>query len=378
MKKPIAFNSVKPLGKELENMKKILSDYALLREKYFSEQCLALLKTYFPKSALYLTHSGTGALEMMAIGMDIKEGDEIIMPSYTFVSTANAFVSYGAKPVFVDISPVDLNIDLDIIENAITEKTKAIIAVHYAGQSTDLKKLKQICDNYGVFLIEDAAMAFGGKWEDKYLGSFGDMGMISFDVTKQISAIQGGLLLINNEKLASRMENIYHIGTNREKFIDKKVPYYEWVDKGSKFQMNELNAAVLYENLKSASEILHYRNTLSRIYYEHLKVLEEDGYLKLLPENKLENNYHEFYILTKNREERIALSKYLLEKGIEALFHYIPLHLSEFGKKIGTYHGGNNTENVSNTLLRLPMHMDLQEGDIIYISEQIKAFYYDK
>src|SRR5690625_648782 len=200
MKKPIAFNSVKPLGKELENMKKILSDYALLREKYFSEQCLALLKTYFPKSALYLTHSGTGALEMMAIGMDIKEGDEIIMPSYTFVSTANAFVSYGAKPVFVDISPQDLNIDLDLIENAITEKTKAIVAVHYAGHSTDLKKLKQICEQYELILIEDAAMAFGGKWENNYLGSIGDMGMISFDVTKQISAIQGGLLLINNEK----------------------------------------------------------------------------------------------------------------------------------------------------------------------------------
>lgn len=378
MKKPIAFNSVKPLGKELENMKKILSDYALLREKYFSEQCLALLKTYFPKSALYLTHSGTGALEMMAIGMDIKEGDEIIMPSYTFVSTANAFVSYGAKPVFVDISPQDLNIDLDLIENAITEKTKAIVAVHYAGHSTDLKKLKQICEQYELILIEDAAMAFGGKWENNYLGSIGDMGMISFDVTKQISAIQGGLLLVNKEKFAARMEDIYHIGTNREKFIDKKVPYYEWVDKGSKFQMNELNAAVLYENLQNTTAILKHRNTLSKIYYAQLIGLEQEGCLQLLPQRQLEQNYHEFYVLTKTKKERIALSKYLSEKGIEALFHYIPLHLSEFGEKNGIFHGDNHTEHISHTLLRLPMHLELKEEDIVYVSEQIKAFYYGK
>ncbi len=373
--KKISFNSVSSLGEECQHIERLLSDYDMLREKYFSQLCLGLLQVYFPQSKLFLTHSGTGAIEMIALLLNIKEGDEIIMPSYTFVSTANAFVSKGAVPVFVDIDPATLNINEQFIEEAITGKTKAIIAVHYAGHACKLSSMKAIAEKHGLYLIEDAAMGFGSTYGEKALGSYGDFGIVSFDVTKQISAIQGGLLIVNHEGFADRASALYHIGTNREKFMNQQVPYYEWVDKGSKYQLNELNAAVLYENLKNAAKILKTRNQLSLTYYEQLKPVEALGLVKLMKEERLSSNYHEFYLLLKNKKERLALSKFLAEKGIEALFHYIPLHLSSYGKENGRYIGGEHTKHISDTLLRLPLHIKMSISDVHYVAKQVKLFF---
>lgn len=376
--KKISFNSVSSLGEECKHIEHLLSDYDMLREKHFSQLSLKLLQEYFPQSKLFLTHSGTGALEMIALLLDIKEGDEVIMPSYTFVSTANAFVSKGAVPVFVDINPETLNINEQIIEEAITEKTKAIVAVHYAGHACELSLMKAIAEKHGLYLIEDAAMGFGSTYEEKALGSYGDFGIVSFDVTKQISAIQGGLLIVNHEGFADRAGALYHIGTNREKFMNQQVPYYEWVDKGSKYQLNELNAAVLYENLKNADQILNTRNHLSLAYYEQLKPIEALGLVKLMKEERLSSNYHEFYLLLKNKDERLALSKFLAEKGIEALFHYIPLHLSSYGKDNGRYIGGEHTKHISDTLLRLPLHIKMSISDVHYVAKQVKLFFNER
>lgn len=356
----------------------MFSDYELFRKKYFSNKCLDHLGNIYNSSELFLTHSATGALEMIATLLEIKPGDEVIMPSFTFVSTANAFVSKGAIPVFVDIELDTLNIDLDLIEQAITPKTKAIIAVHYAGHACNLARLKQICDKYNLYLIEDAAMAFGNTWQGKPLGSIGHFGVISFDITKQITAIQGGLLLLNDGSFKERAHQVYHIGTNRTAFQKNNVPYYEWVDVGSKYQMNELNALVLNEQLQNASSILKHRNELSKYYYANLLALQDDGFLRLLPIELLDENVHEFYIILNTVEERDTLSKHLNEEGIEALFHYIPLHNSEMGKQFSRYLGGNHTIEVSQRILRLPLHSELIEQDVLFITSQIGVFFYGK
>lgn len=353
----------------------MFSDYELFRKKYFSIQCIELLKSTFTSSDLFLTHSATGALEMIASLIDIKNGDEVIMPSFTFVSTANAFVSRGATPVFIDIDPNTLNIDCTLIEQAITPKTKAIIAVHYAGHACNMEVLKQVCEKHQLYLIEDAAMAFGNSWQGKPLGSIGHFGVISFDITKQITAIQGGLLLVNDAQFKERAPQIYHIGTNRTAFQKNNVPYYEWVDIGSKYQMNELNAAVLFEQLQNSSSILQHRNQLSKWYYAQLLALQEASFLKILPLELLNENVHEFYLILNTLQERDALSKYLNNGGIEALFHYIPLHNSEMGNKTSRFVGTDFTTQISKQILRLPLHNLLNEDDISQITNKINYYF---
>ena len=321
----------------------------MIRGKHFSKLCLKELQPYFPKAQLLLTHSATGGLDIIAHLLDIQEGDEVILPSYTFVSTVNAFASRGATPVFVDIEPNKMNLDLDLVERAITSKTQAIVAVHYAGHSCDLNRLKKICEKHSLILIEDAAMALGNSFEGTQLGGIGDFGVISFDVTKHISAIQGGLLIVNNEKYRKRANNIYHIGTNRSEFTDGSVPYYEWVDVGSKFQMNELNAAYLYEQLIHRNEIFQRRKTISKQYFEGLKSLSERGYFSMLNGELISENIHEFYIIVKSKIDRLNLSKFLMANGIEALFHYFPLHLAKNGKLIGRFIGEHVTQCTQNS-----------------------------
>lgn len=370
----ILFNNIGKTTNYLQNIELLYSDYNLFRKKHFSNLCLGILSQKYTTSKLFLTHSATGALEMIALLMNIRKGDEIIMPSFTFVSTANAFASRGATPVFVDIENETLNLDLDLVEQAITPKTKAVVAVHYAGHPCDMKRLKEICTRNDVFLIEDAAMAFGNTYEGQPLGTIGDFGVISFDITKQISAVQGGLLLVNNPDFKKRAGHIYHIGTNREDFMEGNAPYYEWVDVGSKFQMNEMNAVALYDQLIRYREILRHRNKLSRLYYDQLKVLEENGILKFMPFRCLEENYHEFYLLLKNKEEREKLSLLLTEKGIETMFHYIPLHNSKQGKSFGESYLPNSTM-ISDSLLRLPLHTEMGDKEVIFIIEQLKIYF---
>lgn len=373
----ILFNNIGKTTNYIQNIELLYSDYNLFRQKHFSNRCLSILKEIYPSSKLFLTHSATGGLEMIALLMNIQPGDEIIMPSFTFVSTANAFVSHGATPVFVDIDRSNLNLDLDLVEQAITSKTKAIVAVHYAGHACDLNRLKRICEKHKLFLIEDAAMAFGNQFEGQPLGTIGDFGVISFDITKQISAVQGGLLLVNNSVFHKRAGHLYHIGTNREDFMEGNTPYYEWVDVGSKFQMNEMNAVALYDQLIRYEEILSYRNKISKLYYSKLVELEKTGSIKLMPIEQLETNYHEFYILLKSKRERETLSNHLMQQGIETMFHYIPLHNSTMGRKFGS-RNIENAVHISDCLLRLPLHSELNEEAIERIVHSTLTYYHAK
>ncbi|WP_278036424.1 dTDP-4-amino-4,6-dideoxygalactose transaminase [Flavobacterium nitratireducens] len=376
--KKILFNNIRQTYNFTRNLELLFSDYELIRKKHFSNLCLDKLNDIYPNCELFLTHSATGALEMIASLIDVQVGDEIIMPSFTFVATANAFVSKGATPVFIDINPNTLNIDETLIEQAITPKTKAVIAMHYAGHPCKMNVLKEICKKHQLYLIEDAAVGFGNNYKDQALGSMGDFGAISFDVTKHISAVQGGLLLINNEKFKERANNIYHLGTNRNAFQKGETPYYEWVDIGSKYQMNELNAAYLYDQLCQSDEIFRIRQELSKTYYSKLKFLEEKNLLRLIPKDLVGSNIHEFYIILNSKEERERLRIYLNQKNIEALFHYIPLHNTGMGLKTGRYVGAKFTEDISNRLLRLPFHTELTINEVEYITSLIFNFFFNK
>jgi dTDP-4-amino-4,6-dideoxygalactose transaminase len=356
------------------NLAALAQDASLIRQKYFSQLCLHQLDEIFPASNLFLTHSATGALEAIAILLDVQAGDEIIMPSFTFVSTANAFVSKGATPVFADIDQNSFNINLDYVERLITPRTKAIVAVHYAGHPCDLNRLQRICHENKIFLIEDAAMAFGNTYRGQPLGSIGDFGVISFDSTKQISAIQGGLLLINRSDFYERANNVIHLGTNKQEFIKGSVPYYEWVDYGSKFQMSEINAAVLAAQLSHYRNILEQRNHLSQQYYRLLRPLEEAGKLMLPPPEYMSANYHQFHIVLKNKAERKALAEYLRQAGVEALFHYIPLHSSKMGRRFCGY-SLPVTDHASGGVLRLPFHNKINTDDTKRIAEFIFSFF---
>ena len=370
----ILFNNINKSCNYTKNIEFLFSDYELFRKKHFSTLCINNLEQIYKESELFLTHSATGALEMIATLLNIEPGDEIIMPSFSFVSTASAFVNKGAVPVFIDINPSTLNIDETLIKQAITTKTKAIIAMHYGGNPCNLNAIRAICNQNNLILIEDAAMGFGGIFEGQPLGSFGDLSVISFDITKHIQAIQGGLLLVNNKKFSKRANVIYNIGTNRTDYQNGFVPYYEWVDYGSKYQMNELNAAVLIEQLNNSENILNQRRKISKLYYEKLFPLELSNKIQLISSEFLTANVHEFYIILNSEQERNDLKNYLSKNNIEALFHYIPLHKSVMGVKKGRYIGNDMTENISNRLLRLPFHNEITDENIEYISKCVHSF----
>ena len=371
----ILFNNINKSCNYTKNIEFLFSDYELFRKKHFSTLCINNLEQIYKESELFLTHSATGALEMIATLLNIEPEDEIIMPSFSFVSTASAFVNKGAVPVFIDINPSTLNIDETLIELAITPKTKAIIAMHYGGNSCNLKEIKAICKRNDLILIEDAAMGFGGVFEGRPLGSFGDLSVISFDITKHIQAIQGGLLLVNNKKFSKRANAIYNIGTNRTDYQNGFVPYYEWVDYGSKYQMNELNAAFLIEQLNDSEVILNHRLKISKLYYEKLLPLELANKIQLISFEFLTTNVHEFYIILNSEQERDDLKNYLWNNGIEALFHYIPLHKSVMGAKKGRYIGKDTTEAISKRLLRLPFHNEVSDDNIEYVTNHINTFF---
>lgn len=368
----IKFNDTFKSTNYLEYVGDLFSDYDNFRIKKYSNLAKQHLQKRFTDSKLWLTHSATGALEMIAKAINIHDGDEVIMSSFTFVSTANAFVSHGAKPVFVDISLDDFNLDIYQIEKSITSKTKAVVITHYGGHASDLNYLKALCVKYQLFLIEDAAMAYGNTYQSKPLGSIGDFSVISFDITKQISAVQGGLLICNRPEFETKLDSIYHIGTNRTQFMEANKPYYEWVDVGSKYQMNELNALALYDNLIHEEEIISRRKEISASYHRALSFLAPFG-VQQIPSEKVVDNIHLYYLLMPSTSMRTALIDYLKQHDIEALFHYIPLHTSEMGRKFGDFHLENTTR-VSECLLRLPLHVHLKEADIQHICSTIKSF----
>lgn len=334
-------------------------------------------KTTGTKKAM-LVPSGTHALEMAAILLDIQQGDEVIMPSFTFTSTANAFALRGAKIKFVDIRPDTMNIDEKLIEQAITSKTKAICVVHYAGVGCEMDTIMDIARRYGLYVVEDAAQGMMAKYKGRYLGTIGDIGCYSFHETKNYtSGGEGGAILINNEKLIERAEIVREKGTNRAKFFRGLVDKYTWVDIGSSFLMNELSAAYLWGQIEMAEKINKRRLELWNKYYVELSELEQKGFIELpkIPK-ECEHNGHIFYIKVRDIEERTRLIEHLKGKGILATFHYIPLHSAPAGQKFGEFVGEDRfTTKESERLLRLPMFYSLSEKELENVIMSLKEYY---
>lgn len=328
-------------------------------------------------SSVLLTTSCTHALEMMAMLIDVKPGDEIIMPSYTFVSTANPFALRGAKVIFVDIRPDTMNINEKLIERTITKKTKAIVVVHYAGVACEMKSIKEIADKYKLYLLEDAAQGMMSTHDGAPLGTIGNLGTYSFHETKNYHCGEGGLLIINDKNLLKNAEIIREKGTDRSSFFRGEVDKYTWQMVGSSYLPSELNAAYLYAQLEQADHINEVRLFLWNMYREGLKNLVEKGCIELpyVPKN-CQHNAHMFYIKVKDLTERTKLSEYLKTEGINAIFHYIPLHSSPAGKKYAHFSGEDiYTTNESERILRLPLFYDLKKSDLEKIISKIKLFF---
>lgn len=325
-----------------------------------------------------MTPSCTAALEMAAILVDINPGDEVIMPSYTFVSTANAFVIRGAKIVFVDIRPDTMNIDETKIEAAITNKTKAIVPVHYAGVSCEMDMIMKIANKNNLYVIEDAAQGMMSKYKDKTLGTIGNIGTYSFHETKNYtSGGEGGLLLINDKRFENRAEIIREKGTNRNQFFRGMIDKYSWVDIGSSYLMNDISAAYLWGNLEKSNEINQFRLKIWHQYYDLLKHLEEKKLIKLpiIPQGNI-HNAHMFYIKVKDMGIRTKLILHLKKNAISSAFHYVPLHSAPAGKKFGRFHGNDEfTTPESEKILRLPMYYGLSTLHVSKICKKINDFF---
>lgn len=341
---------------------------------FYSKEVSKFIEQKFGTNKALLTTSGSIALDMSSILLDLKEGDEIIMPSYTFVSTANSVVLKGAKPVFAEIDEYTLNIDIDDVKRKITKKTKAIFPVHYAGISCDMDELMKVARENNLYVVEDAAQGVNAKYKDRYLGTIGDMGCYSFHETKNYSCGEGGALLINkSEDFSKRAEIIREKGTNRSQFFRGEVDKYTWVDVGSSYLMSDILAAILYAQFEELESINSKRKRVYNLYYKGLELLQDKGVLKLpfIPEYSTPN-YHMFYILLNSEERRDYLMNELRKRDIYSVFHYIPLHNSSMGKKLGYNKGDLSiTENLSGRLLRLPMHNDLSNNDVEYIIKSI-------
>lgn len=377
MKLLIPFNIPPVTGKEEEFMKQAIQNRKLSGDGPFTKKCSEWMESHFDTPKALLTTSCTHALEMAAILLDLEEGDEVIMPSYTFVSTANAFVLRGAKIVFVDIRPDTMNIDETLIEAAVTERTKAIVPVHYAGVSCEMDTIMEIAAKHDLIVIEDAAQGVMSTYNGKALGTIGHMGCYSFHETKNYSSGEGGALLINDARFIERAEIIREKGTNRSRFLRGQVDKYTWVDIGSSYLPSELNAAYLCAQFDSADEINEDRLRSWELYYSMLAPLQEKGKIELphIPDN-CGHNAHMFYIKVRNIEERTALIQYLKEREILSVFHYVPLHSAEAGETYSQFHGEDRfTTKESERLLRLPLFYKLSEENIGYICKQLHSFF---
>ncbi|ENJ9652641.1 dTDP-4-amino-4,6-dideoxygalactose transaminase [Clostridium sporogenes] len=374
----ILFNKLPFLGKELEYIKEsIIVNNKICGDGIYTQKCNQWIEERTKVQRALLTTSCTHALEMAAILCDIKAGDEVVMPSYTFVSTADAFVLRGAKIVFVDIRPDTMNMNENLIENAITDKTKAIVPVHYAGISCEMDTIMDIAKKYKLFVVEDAAQGVMAQYKGRALGSIGDFGCYSFHETKNYSMGEGGAILINNDKFVERAEIIREKGTNRSKFFRGQIDKYTWVDLGSSYLPSEINAAYLYAQLEEADKINNKRLELWNTYYNQLKKLQNKGIITLpyVPK-ECKHNAHMFYIKTKDLEERTKLINYLKNNNILSVFHYIPLHSSPAGLKFGRFNGEDKyTTKESERLLRLPLFYDLDIDSVKEICEKIYEFY---
>ena len=373
----ISFNKPPYVGEEIKYIEEAVKAQKICGDGQFTKKCNKWFEDKTGAAKVLLTTSCTHATELAALLLDIQPGDEVIMPAYTFVSTADAFVLRGATAVFVDINPKTMNIDENLIEDAITEKTKAIVPVHYAGVSCEMDKIMEIAKKHNLYVVEDAAQGVMSTYKGKALGTIGDYGCYSFHETKNYSMGEGGALLIRDGKNAELAEIIREKGTNRSKFFRGQIDKYTWVEAGSSYLPSDMNAAYLWAQLQKADEINENRLQSWNRYYEGLKDLEEAGKIELpyIPEY-CEHNAHMFYIKAKNLEERSALISYLKENGVTAVFHYIPLHTAPAGKEYGRFHGEDKyTTKESERIIRLPMYYELDEQDAKKVMDLIHTFY---
>ena len=373
----IGFNVPPVIGTEEKYVKEAIASHKICGDGGFTKKCSEWMQERFNAKEVLLTTSCSSALEMSALLIDIKPDDEVIMPAYTFVSTANAFVLRGAKIVFVDIRPDTMNIDENLIEDAITEKTKAIVPVHYAGVGCEMDTIMDIAKRHKLKVVEDAAQGVMAKYKDKFLGTIGDIGCYSFHETKNYSMGEGGAVVFKDDVYTDAAEIIREKGTNRNQFFRGQVDKYTWVEYGSSYLPSDINAAYLWAELEQADEINNNRLSTWDFYNDNLKELENKGYIQrpFIPE-ECTHNAHMYYIKTKDLEERTKLIKFLRENGVEAVFHYVPLHTAPAGLKYGRFHGEDiYTTKESERLLRLPMYYGLKQEDKEKVVEMIKKFY---
>ena len=373
----IPFNMPPYVGTENNYIKKAIENHKICGDGEFTKKCSAWIEEKTGTKKGLLTTSCTHALEMAALLLDIKPGDEVIMPSFTFVSTADAFVLRGAKAVFVDIRPDTMNINEELIEDAITDRTKAIVPVHYAGVACEMDRIMEIAAKHGLAVVEDAAQGVMSSYKGKALGTIGDFGCYSFHETKNYSMGEGGALLIRDDARTEDAEIIREKGTNRSKVFRGQIDKYTWVNWGSSYLPSDMNAAYLWAQLEQAEEINENRLNSWTEYYNGLKDLADEGKIELpyIP-GECVHNAHMFYIKAKDLEERTALIKYLKDNEINTAFHYIPLHSAPAGIKFGRFSGEDiYTTKESERLLRLPMYYQLTKEDRDKVIDKIREFY---
>lgn len=373
----INFNRPPYLGTENEYIAQAIASNKICGDGKFTKKCNEWIEKKTGTTRALLTTSCTQALEMAAILCNIEPGDEVILPSFTFVSTANAFVMRGAKLVFVDIRPDTKNIDEKLIEDAITEKTKAIVPVHYAGVGCEMDTILEIAADHNLLVVEDAAQGVMAKYKGKALGSMGDFGCFSFHETKNYSMGEGGAILIKDHAKAEEAEIIREKGTDRSRFLRGQVDKYSWVSMGSSYLPSDMNAAFLWAQLEEADKVNNARLSAWNNYYSELESLQKVGKIQLpvIPD-ECSHNAHMFYVMTADIEERSRLIQHLRDNDVQAVFHYVPLHSAKAGLKYGRFHGEDkHTTNVSERLLRLPMYYGITDDDVQKVTDKVKEFY---
>ena len=372
----IPFNKASLAGKETQYIQQAIENGHISGDGPFSRSCQLLLQEEIGVEKVLMTTSCTHALEIAALLLDMKPGDEVIIPSFTFVSTVNAFTLRGARPVFIDIRSDTLNLDESQLEELITPRTKAIVPVHYAGVGCEMDTIREIAGRYHLQIIEDNAHGLFGKYKGEYLGTFGSLATQSFHETKNLTCGEGGAILINDSQFIERAEIIREKGTNRSRFFRGQVDKYTWVDLGSSYILSDILAAFLLAQLEAKDTIQDKRKYIWEFYFTHLNEWAHKSEVQLpyIP-SSCEQSYHMFYIVLPTMEKRHALIEHLKRRGILSVFHYQPLHLSDMGKNLGGKPGDCPvTEDISDRLLRLPFYIDLSENDLEYIVDSISIF----
>lgn len=373
----VDFNIPPCVGNEMEYVKQAIESHKICGDGQFTKKCHKWMENRFNAQKVLLTTSGTTALDMAMLLCDLQQGDEVILPSYTFSSTATSAVLAGAKLVFVDVRPDTMNIDETKIEDAITDKTKVIIAMHYAGVACEMDTIMDIAKRHNLIVVEDAAQGVMSKYKGKYLGTIGTFGCYSFHETKNYSMGEGGALVINDPEYNERAEILREKGTNRAKFFRGQVDKYTWVDFGDSYLPSELNAAYLWAQLLNADEINDNRIATWNRYYQELQAMAMEGKFEIPTVPKeCEHNAHMFYLKCKDLKERSEFIKFMKEKELYCVFHYIPLHSAPAGEKFGRFDGEDEfTTKESERLVRLPMYYGLREDQVDLVVEGVKKFF---